>query len=159
MPLILITMVITFVLDQVSKFYVSHTFEYLQTLPLIPKFIHFTYVQNYGAGFGILQNRRWFLVIVGLCALGLVLYFYKKLPQDWLSRLAIGLALGGNLGNLMDRMRMGYVVDFLEFEFIHFPVFNIADSAIVVGMILLALKILFTGQEIGEIEDAGDSRI
>lgn len=159
MPLIWIVMLFTLVVDQVSKYYVSHTYEYLHTMPLIPKVIRFTYVHNYGAGFGILQNQRWFLILVGFLVIGLVLYFYKQLPHDWFSRLAIGLALSGAIGNLIDRIRVGYVVDFLEFDFIRFPVFNVADSAIVVGMILLAVKILFTGQEIGEIKDAGDSRV
>lgn len=159
MPMIWIVILITVLLDQASKLYVSHTFEYLQTMPLLPKLIHFTYVHNFGAAFGILQNWRWLLILVGVTAFGFVLYFYRQLPQDRFSRLALGLALGGAIGNWLDRIRLGYVVDFLEFEFIRFPVFNIADSAIVVGMILLSLKILFTREETGEVKDAGDSRI
>lgn len=146
-----LVLVVVLALDQWSKYYISHTFDYLEAHQVIPKFFRIVYVHNRGAAFGILQNKRWFFVVVGFFVIGLVIYFYRELPKDWLTKLAIGLALGGTIGNLIDRIRWGYVVDFLEVPY--WPVFNVADSAIVVGMILLAWKILFTGQQTGEVED------
>jgi signal peptidase II len=150
--MIWIVMIVTVIVDQLSKYYVSHTFQYLESVTVVPKLFKLTYVHNYGAAFGILQHQRWLFIVVSVLVIGLVLYFYRQLPKDWLTKLAIGLVLGGTIGNnLLDRLRLGYVVDF--FELPYWPVFNVADSAIVVGMIIIAWKIVFTGQNTGEIED------
>lgn len=146
---------ITVIIDQISKYYISSTFEYLQSVPVIPNLFRLTYVHNYGAAFGILQNRRGLFIFVSIVVFALVFYFYKQLPKDWISKMAIGLALGGTVGNLIDRVFLGYVIDF--FELPYWPVFNVADSAIVVGMLLLAWKILFPGQTTGEMENVRDS--
>lgn len=149
-----VVMVATFILDQLTKYYVSHTFEYLESVPVLPNIFHLTYVHNFGAAFSILQNKQGFLILISILVIGAVIYFYQQLPKDWVSRLALGLALGGTFGNLLDRVRFGYVIDFFDFQI--WPVFNIADSAIVVGMILFAIKILLMNEEeneTGEIED------
>ncbi len=154
--MIWIILFITLGLDQWSKYYVSHTFHYLESIPIIPKVFHLTYVKNFGAAFGILQNRRELFVVITFIVIGIVIYFFKQLPKDWISKLALGLALSGAIGNLIDRVRLGYVVDFFDFQV--WPVFNIADSAIVIGMSIFALKIFLSEQkkedtETGEMED------
>lgn len=133
---------LVFVIDQLSKYYVSQTFSYLESVPVIPGIFDLTYVRNYGAAFGIFQNGRPLFILVTLITIGLFLYFYRDFCEDWLTRLAGGLAFGGILGNFLDRLRLGYVVDFFDFKI--WPVFNIADSAIVVGMIFLAWRIIFS---------------
>ena len=149
--MIWLIMGLVFALDQLTKYYISHTFNYLQSIPIIPEFFHFTYVQNYGAAFGILQNRRPVFIFVSVLVIGFLIYFYNQLPKDWISKVALGMAIGGMLGNLLDRIRLGYVIDFLDFRF--WPVFNVADSAIVLGMIFLAWKILITEKKNGEVEN------
>ncbi len=138
-------------LDQWSKYFISNTYSYLESVPIIPKIFHLTYVRNYGAAFGILQNRRELFLVITFVVIGIVIYFFKQLPKDWMSKLALGLALGGTIGNLLDRLRFGYVVDFFDFQI--WPVFNVADSAIVIGMSLFAIKILLSEKKAGEMED------
>src|SRR5206468_6544533 len=105
----------------------------------------FTYVQNRGAAFGLLQDQTVFFVFVGLLVVAVIGASYRYLPRSgFLVHLALGLQLGGAVGNLIDRIRQGYVVDFVDFGYRSnwWPVFNVADSAIVVGVALLALNAL-----------------
>lgn len=132
------------ILDQLTKYLIVANFDYLQSVPVIKDIFHLTLVHNYGAAFGILQNQRILFIAIALLVLGVIIYFYRQLPSDWISKLAIGLAIGGTIGNLIDRVRLGYVIDFFDFRI--WPVFNIADSAIVVGMLLLAWKIIITDE-------------
>lgn len=150
MVLIWVFAVLTFMVDQLTKYLVSNTFDYLQSLPVIPRIFHLTYVHNYGAAFGILQNRRGLFILVSATVIALIVYFYKQLPKGWLTQVAMGLVLGGTLGNLIDRLRLGYVIDFFDFRV--WPVFNIADSAIVIGVIIFAWKIFFQKPKTGEIK-------
>jgi signal peptidase II len=114
-------------------------------LPLIGDFLRFTYVENRGAAFGLLQDQTAFFVFVGLLVIGVIAASYRYLPRSGFRlHLALGLQLGGAVGNLIDRIRQGYVVDFVDFGY-HanwWPVFNVADSAIVIGVALLALNAL-----------------
>ncbi len=100
-------------------------------------FVNITHVANSGAAFGMLPDRGAFFTIVAVVVSGAILYFGRLIPahQWWLS-LSLGLQLGGALGNLTDRLHYGYVIDFIEVRF--FPVFNVADSAIVIGVCILA---------------------
>lgn len=151
---------LVFLIDQLSKYYISQTLAYMESVPVIPGIFDLTYIHNYGAAFGIFQNGRPFLIVMTVVALGLFFYFYPQFPKDWLTRLASGLALGGTLGNFSDRLRLGYVVDFFDFKI--WPIFNIADSAVVVGMILLAWRIIFTPDnypEVAEVTDDGDEEV
>jgi signal peptidase II len=126
-------------LDQVTKaLVVANLALYEQWAPVeaLRPYFTLTYIQNTGAAFGLLPNGGWFFVAVAVLVSGLIVYFYRTMPdQTWLIRAALGLQLGGGLGNLVDRIQRGYVVDFLDFKF--WPVFNVADSALVVGVIAL----------------------
>ncbi len=122
-----------YVLDQCSKLFIVRTMELHQSLPVINNVFHITHVHNYGAAFGILAHRTEFFIMVALLVVLLILAYLKYLPEGHhLLRIALALQLGGALGNLSDRVRLGFVVDFFDFRV--FPVFNIADMAIVIGV-------------------------
>lgn len=136
-----IVAVISFLLDQLTKFLVVKTFDLGQTLPLLPGIFHFTYVTNTGAAFSILSGKvewlRWLSlgVSLGLIAIGL----FGPALSIW-EGLGYGLILGGAIGNGIDRFALGYVVDFLDFRLINFAVFNIADSCISIGIVCLLIS-------------------
>jgi signal peptidase II len=116
-------------------------------LPIVGDYLRFTYVENRGAAFGLLQDQTVFFVFVGVLVVGVIAASYRYLPRSGFRlHLALGLQLGGAIGNLIDRIRQGYVVDFVDFGYRSnwWPVFNVADSAIVVGVALLALNALST---------------
>lgn len=124
-------------------------------IKIIENFFHLTYVENYGAAFGILQNQKiFFIVITVLTVGGITIYSYYNYSEMslWM-KLCLALGLGGAIGNFIDRFRMGYVVDFLSFKIFgyNFPVFNVADIAIVVGTFILVVIVL--SDEFNEIKE------
>lgn len=128
--------------DQVSKALIMrHLLPYEVYAP-IPEWEHLfviTHVQNTGAAFGILPGGGLFFTVLAFVVIASILYFYGQLTEEsWLVRLTLGILLGGACGNLLDRLRLGYVIDFLHVRFFP-PVFNVADSAIVVGVGILLL--------------------
>lgn len=134
--------------DQLTKFVVD-SFMYLnQSIPVIPSIFHLTYVRNAGAAFGILAYRRGFFIVVTVALLAIIILFLRQLGKDdKILRLALVIQMGGALGNLTDRIRTGYVVDFFDFQF--WPVFNVADIAIVAGVVLLLASLLQTPRKRG----------
>lgn len=130
-----------FVFDQGIKWLVMHYMAIDQSIPLIDNVFHLTYVRNPGAAFGMLPYKTAFFITVTVLVVGGIAWYYRKLPQGY-SWLKAGLVLqvGGALGNLVDRVRFGHVIDYLDFRF--WPVFNIADIAIVTGVGLLFLEII-----------------
>lgn len=149
MPFYTIALAITF-LDQISKQYVQRTFRLGEVIPVIPSFFNLTYVLNPGAAFGFLSGtsatfRNPFFIAVSLLAVVFIVYYRSRHRQmGLLPSLSLSLILGGALGNLVDRLRLGMVVDFLDFYYgtYHWPAFNIADSAITVGVALMVWEIL-----------------
>lgn len=130
-------------LDQGTKLWVVGAFAPGETLPLVP-FFSLTYVRNQGAAWGLFQGAHLWLAGFGAVAVALCCLFWRRIFGDhaWAAPLG-GLLLGGIVGNLVDRVRLGYVVDFLDFHWgaWHFPCFNVADSAICVGVAaLIALQ-------------------
>jgi signal peptidase II len=116
-----------------------------QSIPVLGEYIRLTYVQNRGAAFGLLQDQTAFFILVGIVVIVVIVASYRQIREpNWSLHLSLGLQMGGALGNLVDRIRQGYVVDFFDLTF--WPVFNIADSAICVGVALLAWNMLFTRQ-------------
>ena len=120
--------------DQLSKQFIMRTMEIGQSITVISNFLYITYVRNPGAAFGMLPYQTAFFVVITVLVGAFIIYYYRLLTEDhkWL-RLGLSLQLGGALGNLVDRLNEGYVVDFINFT-IWPPVFNIADSAIVIGI-------------------------
>jgi signal peptidase II len=135
-----IAAVIGLVLDQLTKFWVLQTFEFGDTIPLWEGVFHFTFVTNTGAAFSLFsENGEWLkwlsmLVSLGLIALGL----FVNLANRW-EQIGYGLILSGALGNGIDRMLSGEVVDFLDFRLIRFPIFNVADVCINIGIVCLLI--------------------
>ena len=138
-------------LDQIAKHLVLSWIPLGESRTIIPDFFDLTYVRNTGAAFGILAQaapafRVPFFVIVPLVALVAIGYVFKKIPEtDVKLSAALSLVIGGAVGNLVDRMTLGFVVDFLDFHWgfaYHFPAFNIADSASCIGVGILMLDLL-----------------
>ncbi len=139
--------------DQFTKALVMRSMVPGQSIPLVEDFFHLTYVLNPGAAFGILSNQRMFLLITGAVLILATAYFYPLLKKsDGYLRLGATTILSGAVANLIDRVQTGYVVDFFDFRI--WPVFNVADIAIVVGMGLMIYAILFR-LDSGKVEGAG----
>lgn len=116
----------------------------LGEIELIKNVLYFTYVENTGAAFGILKNQKIFFVVVTVLVILAILIFvvYKK-PESKLLLISLGCIAGGGIGNLIDRIRFSYVVDFIDVRIINYPVFNIADCFVVIGAILFIIYIIF----------------
>ena len=133
------------VVDQVTKWLIVQNFRMHEALPVIPDFFDLVYVRNKGAAFGILADTGFrvpFLLTTTMVAVVFLVWFYRQLkPEQVLSRSALSMVLGGAVGNLIDRLRLGEVIDFLDVHWFqhHWPAFNVADSAICVGVGMLLL--------------------
>ena len=133
---------ITFILDQLVKYIIMSVFSYQETFFLIPNFLYFTYVKNTGGAWSIFRDNIWILLIVGIvCVVGLGYYIYKKQEFSLLEVIYLGLITGGILGNFVDRIFRGGVIDYIGFIFgnYYFPIFNIADICIVCSALLLMI--------------------
>ena len=128
--------ILVFILDQLVKHAVLGSMHLGESIPIIKDVFHITFVLNPGAAFGMLEHQRWIFIAVALLVVVLALVFYKHIQRESLiTRIGAGLLLGGALGNLLDRIQSGLVVDFLDFRI--WPVFNIADIAICGGAAML----------------------
>ena len=127
-------------LDQFTKFLVTRILALNQSLPVIKGIFHLTLIHNRGAAFGILKNQTPFFIFTSLIAIILIFSSLKHNRHIKSYSISLGFILAGALGNLIDRSFLGYVIDFLDFRI--WPVFNVADSAITIGAILLGYSIL-----------------
>lgn len=130
----IIIMLACVLLDQGTKVLVVEKLMPVGTFPLIPDVFHFTYVENRGAAFGMLADHRWVFMVLSSAAILFMLgwLLYEK-PKSWWVRVSVAFILAGGIGNMIDRVRLGYVVDFIDCRFIDFYVFNVADSFVCVG--------------------------
>lgn len=144
------------VLDQLTKIYIHTQFGLGESVVVIPDLFNITYVRNLGAAFGILADsnesfRSLFFLLLPPLAMILILFILKSTPlRERAQVLALSCVFGGAMGNYIDRLRFGYVVDFLDFHWKHklvWPAFNVADVAIVVGVSILAFYTLFQFKE------------
>lgn len=149
----LIFLIIPFIvlIDQFAKFYIQKTMSLNETIPIIKDIFHITYIRNKGVAFGMLSSlpesfRIPFFVSIGIVFVVFVVFYFKNiLKQDFSVRLSFSLIISGAVGNLIDRIRFGEVIDFIELginQKYKWPVFNVADSAITVGVALLFLFLL-----------------
>ncbi|EGW38304.1 signal peptidase II [Desulfosporosinus sp. OT] len=139
--LVWLTMIGVWIIDRLFKVLVQSNFIPGDTLIVIPKIFHLTFVLNPGAAFGLLAGRTWIFVVTALAVVSGVIYGQFRIPRsERLTRLAIGMIGGGALGNLYDRLVIGRVVDYLDFQIWPF-VFNFADSMIVIGVGLFMLRL------------------
>lgn len=138
-------------MDQITKAMVLKLMPLFKSIVVIPGFFNLTHVHNPGGAFGFLaQNgspwRHWMFLAAAMVALSMILYFYHRTPKTHsYLRLGLSLIFGGAIGNLVDRLRFGEVVDFLDFyvAHLHWPTFNVADSAVTVGVGIFILHIVF----------------
>jgi len=157
-PIVLLALAVA-ALDQATKAYLQAAMTPGMSIPVVPHIFHITYVLNPGAAFGILEHKTWFFVAVAFALFAAAVYFYPRIPAGYgLLRLGVGLQLGGAAGNAIDRLQTGYVVDFLDFRV--WPVFNVADMAIVAGVGLIVYTLLYPrGKKDGGYADGGDAEI
>ncbi|MBG9944913.1 signal peptidase II [Brevibacillus formosus] len=135
-------------LDQFTKYLVVKYMELGESIPLIADVFHLTSHRNMGAAFGILQNQRWFfIVITTVVVIGIVISLIRLGKKQPRASLALSLVLGGAVGNFIDRAMSGQVVDFLDFTLINFPIFNVADMAITIGVGILLLDVFLDGKK------------
>jgi signal peptidase II len=150
---VIVGVILIVLLDQVSKFVVVSSFEPHASKPLIEGILHITYVQNTGAAFGVLANRTNLFIVIAIIIIAVMIGFFRYLPKNsWMLKIGLTLGIGGTMGNLIDRIRLGYVIDFIDFRV--WPVFNIADSAIFLGVVALIFGIIRVG---GVEEDSGST--
>ena len=130
--------------DQITKLLVLAEIPLFGHVDAVPGLFHLTYVQNTGAAFSSFEGMRWMFVVlfVILTVLIFVEYFKKPMPFTTLERFCIAAIYAGGLGNMIDRVRLGYVVDMIETKFMEFPVFNVADCFICCGCVLLMVHLL-----------------
>lgn len=131
------------IFDQVTKVLITKSLDLFESVNIIKGIFSFTYVQNRGAAFGILQGARVFFVIITIALLVFVLiYLIRKKPHSYLEKTALSFIVGGALGNFIDRVFLGYVRDFISADFINFPVFNVADCFVCIGAALYIIFVL-----------------
>jgi signal peptidase II len=168
---IYLTVISIVILDQISKYIIKHTMHLYDSIPVFGNFFKITYIENPGMAFGIQMENKLLFTFFSIVAAVIILIYLIRLPNErFVFRFSLALIMGGAIGNLIDRLFAGRVVDFLdveffditipafEFIFINFPgyaltrwpVFNIADSAVTCGMILIAWLILFQKSSLKE---------
>ena len=139
----IIISIILLCIDQISKLLVVNLLTKTDSITIIKNFFYLTYINNDGAAFSILVGKRIFLILIAVLVIVMLIRYIKKNNiQNKLELVSISLIIGGSLGNLMDRVIRGYVIDFLDFKIFNynFPIFNLADTFIVIGVFLLFLK-------------------
>ena len=161
--------VLVLVLDLTSKAVISHYFSLYETMVVIPGWFNLTLAHNAGAAFSFLADlsgwQRWFFAAIAVSVSLVIFFWIKRLKahERWLA-IALSLVLGGALGNLWDRLTLGYVVDFLDvyyhdaasFKSMHWPAFNIADSAISIGAVMLIIDVFIGKNEHHDDEHSHD---
>lgn len=146
--MIAVLIVLVLALDQITKFIIRAHFTIGQTLPVIPDILHITYVQNRGAAFSMFRNMPVMTVLLPICMVAGCLiagvHLYRKIQK--VPALLLALVAAGGIGNLIDRLCLGYVTDMIDFRV--FPVFNVADIAVTVGCGLLLIWLLKSDREV-----------
>ncbi|MCK4271111.1 signal peptidase II [bacterium] len=154
--------VLTIIADQGSKIFVAKRMELGQSIPVLGNFFRITFIRNAGGAFGIFLGGGWFYLLASILAIILIFFYLRKMSAGHLwSRISLALILGGALGNLIDRVRYGMVIDFLDFGIgrLRWPVFNLADAAVTVGVaVFLLLMFQKKAEDRGQDKKAGCSQ-
>lgn len=146
----LLLMILLIAVDQLTKYFAVENLRGKQPWVLIDGVFEFHYLENRGAAFGMLQNQKLFFVLIAAVVLAVIIYVLLKTPyQKMYIKLHIALVFitSGAIGNLIDRVRLDYVVDFIYFSFINFPIFNVADIYVTLATIYLVILLLFVYKE------------
>lgn len=140
--------IIGLIIDQITKFAIDRSMSLFDSTPIIENFFHLTYVRNKGAAFSFLSSASWrlpFFITISIVAAIVILIAFRKLRDDQkLAHISLSLIFSGAVGNLIDRVRLGEVIDFLDVHWYqhHWPAFNVADSLICVGVFILAIDMM-----------------
>ncbi|HFG8618724.1 TPA: signal peptidase II [Streptococcus pyogenes] len=134
------SLILLVALDQLSKFWIVSHIALGEVKLFIPGIVSLTYLQNNGAAFSILQDQQWFFVVITVLVIGYAIYYLATHPHlnIW-KQLALLLIISGGIGNFIDRLRLAYVIDMVHLDFVDFAIFNVADSYLTVGVILLVI--------------------
>lgn len=134
--------VVLIALDQLSKLWIVNHIPLNTIHKFLPGIFSLTYLRNYGAAFSILQNQQWFFTVITFAVVGAACYFFiKNLQGNFWLLFGLLLIISGGLGNFIDRVRLGYVVDMVHLDFMNFAIFNVADSYLTVGVIILFITL------------------
>ena len=139
--MIFIIAAIVILLDQITKFFATSFLQLNTPIIFIKNFLNFTLVHNRGAAFGVFQNQLFLFILISIIAIALIFYNLRYKENSTIFKLSLSLILGGAIGNLIDRLRYGFVIDFLDLRI--WPVFNLADSVITIAALLLTWELLF----------------
>jgi signal peptidase II len=143
---ILCLAILIVIMDQLSKSYVQTHMVVGMSIPVLQDVFHITYILNPGAAFGLFEHQTVFFILIAVSMVVATVYFYPKIPSQYgLLRFGTGLMVGGALGNVIDRIKTGYVVDFFDFRI--WPIFNIADAGIVCGVGCIMFTIIYLYKE------------
>ena len=139
-PIVIVALI---ALDQWVKFEIVKNIQLGEVKPFIPKIVSLTYLRNTGAAFSILENQQWLFAVITLVVIGAAIWYLSKHIKGsvWLLS-ALCLIIAGGIGNFIDRMRQGFVVDMFQLDFINFAIFNVADSYLTIGVMVLVVMML-----------------
>lgn len=139
-PIVIVALI---ALDQWVKFEIVKSIQLGEVKPFIPKILSLTYLRNTGAAFSILENQQWLFAVITLVVIGAAIWYLSKHIKGsvWLLS-ALSLIIAGGIGNFIDRMRQGFVVDMFQLDFINFAIFNVADSYLTIGVLVLIVMML-----------------
>ena len=139
-PIVIVALI---ALDQWVKFEIVKNIQLGEVKPFIPKILSLTYLRNTGAPFSILENQQWLFAVITLVVIGAAIWYLSKHIKGsaWLLS-GLSLIIAGGIGNFIDRMRQGFVVDMFQLDFINFAIFNVADSYLTIGVLVLIVMML-----------------
>lgn len=143
----IVLFVVLLIADQGSKYWARTVLYQQSSIQVIPRVLRFSYVENRGAAFGMLQGQKFFFVMMTFLLIGLFFVYLKKVHANKWMTLTATFIIAGAIGNLIDRMLLGYVVDFIDFHIIWRYVFNVADIYVVGGTLLTALQVLLQDEK------------
>ena len=139
-PIVIVALI---ALDQWVKFEIVKNIQLGGVKPFIPKILSLTYLRNTGAAFSILENQQWLFAVITLVVIGAAIwYLCKHIKSSFWLLSGLSLIIAGGIGNFIDRMRQGYVVDMFQLDFINFAIFNVADSYLTIGVMVLVVMML-----------------
>lgn len=139
-PIVIVALI---ALDQWVKFEIVKNIQLGEVKPFLPKILSLTYLRNTGAAFSILENQQWLFAVITLVVIGAAIWYLSKHIKGsiWLLS-SLSLIIAGGIGNFIDRMRQGFVVDMFQLDFINFAIFNVADSYLTIGVLVLIVMML-----------------